>query len=274
MKALRNQSIISDLRNGITRAEVREKYSISCEALKWIVRQYGDESLRVDQALTPDMIQQKLIDNGSALKYFGGYERGGHVLLMCETCGSIMQFYSRSIFKKNLQCKECKRMKREAREQEISEKREADAKARAEASAERKRVLEQERAAKRREVVCGMCGKLFVTSNPLQKRCSAECSRKYNNRIHSHKHDKRIAKDKRINKIELLSLYKRDGGICHICGKQCNLDDYTVTDAAVIAGNWYPSIDHIVPVSKGGADSWDNVKLAHRICNSIRGNRE
>jgi len=37
-----------------------------------------------------------------------------------------------------------------------------------------------------------------------------------------------------------------------------------------IAGNMYPSIDHVVPLSRGGLHEWGNVKLAHRICNSIK----
>jgi 5-methylcytosine-specific restriction endonuclease McrA len=35
-----------------------------------------------------------------------------------------------------------------------------------------------------------------------------------------------------------------------------------------------PTIDHIVPVSKGGDDTRANVQLAHFRCNSVKGNRE
>jgi 5-methylcytosine-specific restriction endonuclease McrA len=31
------------------------------------------------------------------------------------------------------------------------------------------------------------------------------------------------------------------------------------------------SMDHLVPLSKGGDHSWANVALAHRSCNSKRG---
>jgi 5-methylcytosine-specific restriction endonuclease McrA len=34
-----------------------------------------------------------------------------------------------------------------------------------------------------------------------------------------------------------------------------------------------PTIDHLIPVSKGGADVPENVALAHRSCNCARGNR-
>lgn len=56
--------------------------------------------------------------------------------------------------------------------------------------------------------------------------------------------------------IDIIALIDRDDGICQICKELC-LDD--------------PSIDHIKPVSKGGTHTWDNVQLAHRICNIKKG---
>jgi 5-methylcytosine-specific restriction endonuclease McrA len=34
-----------------------------------------------------------------------------------------------------------------------------------------------------------------------------------------------------------------------------------------------PSHDHVVPLTKGGSNTPDNVRLAHRGCNSSKGNR-
>jgi 5-methylcytosine-specific restriction endonuclease McrA len=34
-----------------------------------------------------------------------------------------------------------------------------------------------------------------------------------------------------------------------------------------------PTIDHIIPLSAGGDDTKANVRLAHFLCNSRRGNR-
>ncbi|MFC9724785.1 HNH endonuclease [Bacillus cereus] len=36
--------------------------------------------------------------------------------------------------------------------------------------------------------------------------------------------------------------------------------------------DYYPSIEHIIPVSKGGTHTWDNVKLDHRKCNYLKSN--
>lgn len=69
--------------------------------------------------------------------------------------------------------------------------------------------------------------------------------------------------------VTLKKLIARDNGICKICGKPIDLLD--ICNKAV--GGFYPSIDHIIPMSKGGGHVWENVQLAHVICNSRKGNR-
>lgn len=70
--------------------------------------------------------------------------------------------------------------------------------------------------------------------------------------------------------ITVPSLFKRDGGVCYLCGKPCRMDDFIVKDGTIICGDWYPSIDHVVPLARGGLHAWENVRLAHRICNSMK----
>jgi 5-methylcytosine-specific restriction endonuclease McrA len=64
--------------------------------------------------------------------------------------------------------------------------------------------------------------------------------------------------------ITLKKLYERDGGICQICGKPCDWNDMEWGHS----GPTYPSLDHIVPRANGGEHTWDNVQLAHCMCNS------
>lgn len=60
--------------------------------------------------------------------------------------------------------------------------------------------------------------------------------------------------------ITLEKLIKRDGLTCKICGLPClYYGDYLA--------DLYPTMDHIVPISKGGGHTWNNVQVAHRICN-------
>lgn len=61
-------------------------------------------------------------------------------------------------------------------------------------------------------------------------------------------------------------LIQRDGNICHLCNTEIDLS---------LARNsrFGATIDHIIPLSKGGLDVLDNLKLAHWICNIRKGNR-
>ena len=74
--------------------------------------------------------------------------------------------------------------------------------------------------------------------------------------------------------ITLETLYNRSDGICALCGEKCDYEDYVFRDKVFIAGNRYPSIDHIKSLSKGGSHTWDNVQLAHKLCNSIKSDKE
>lgn len=74
--------------------------------------------------------------------------------------------------------------------------------------------------------------------------------------------------------ITLEKLFDRASGVCSLCGKKCDHMDYELSNGVFIAGDNYPSIDHIKPLSKGGSHTWDNVQLAHRKCNSIKRDRE
>jgi hypothetical protein len=48
-------------------------------------------------------------------------------------------------------------------------------------------------------------------------------------------------------------IWQRDGGICHICGDLVAPDDV--------------HFDHVIPLSKGGSHTYDNIKVAHSVCN-------
>lgn len=64
-------------------------------------------------------------------------------------------------------------------------------------------------------------------------------------------------------------LAARDGGWkCHYCGVE--LPKFYDPDAAA---EQRPTIDHIVPVSRGGDDNPDNLVLACQSCNSSKGSQ-
>ncbi len=69
--------------------------------------------------------------------------------------------------------------------------------------------------------------------------------------------------------ITLDRLRQRDNDICQICGEVVDVSDKT--DKHI--GARYPSCDHIIPLSKGGTHTWNNVQLAHMGCNSGKCNK-
>lgn len=113
-----------------------------------------------------------------------------------------------------------------------------------------------------RNRICPECGRGFI-SRGGRAYCSEECAKKHDNR----RRNKRIYRNGCPDlSVTLTKLYMRDGGICQICGKAIDFDRDSNADD-------YPSIDHIIPLSKGGLHKWDNVQLACRRCNYIKGNK-
>lgn len=152
----------------------------------------------------------------------------------------------------------------EALKLELEQRREQERQARKEAyenQLEEWRIARETRKeANHRKDFCIVCGKEYETYNPAQKTCSKECGKKL---ARAHKH-KRIPKSQLVDKdITLEALYRRDSGVCYLCGEPCDWNDKT--DKTV--GPTYPSIDHMVPISRGGLHAWTNVKLAHFECN-------
>lgn len=115
--------------------------------------------------------------------------------------------------------------------------------------------------------VCTVCGEVYTAHYPTSKYCSTKCAR----RVHK---KRRKYKDIMIdNDITLEALARRDNNVCQICGGAVDWDDKKTINGTVICGNNYPSIDHIMPISKGGLHSWDNIQLAHRICNTLKNDK-
>lgn len=201
-------------------------------------------------------------------EYVGNYTGiDGYVDLKCKACGAIIRRSMVCVKHGSVRCDECYRREIEQRAaQKIAEK-----------ESERKQ-REWDRTHKRyahmnvkqvRFGVCEMCGALYVTCGQKRKFCSVECGVRCNDAI---KKDRRIRKMREVvdNKsITLERLYKKAKGVCALCGGLCDYKDYIIRDDGVfIAGGNYPSIDHIVPLNKGGRHAWNNVQLACRDCNS------
>lgn len=113
------------------------------------------------------------------------------------------------------------------------------------------------------EHICEDCGEKYIAHYPLAKYCqSCRKSRardKYKSRYDGIMID---------NDITLRKLARRDHNICWICGLLVDWTDKRPGNNTIIVGDLYPSIDHKIPISKGGMHAWNNVALAHMKCNS------
>lgn len=210
-------------------------------------------------------------ERASGFEYAGNYTgSNGHVDLRCKECGCIRTVSWWVVRRKGIKsCPSCERSKRQRQEEErILEKQ----------TIKQEKLLKQERDKRGKAVVkllknivklhrCPVCGEL--TTN--KKYCSASCSNKAHNAIKDAKRRVLIQNNLIDKDITLDALYQRDKGICHICGEKCDYNDSAYRGKYFIAGRDYPTIDHVIPLVKGGVHSWDNVKLAHLHCNSAKG---
>ena len=61
---------------------------------------------------------------------------------------------------------------------------------------------------------------------------------------------------------------------CAICGTKVDPCDKWINESGRYCfGRNYPTVDHIVAIKNGGTDTYDNVQLACKRCNSKKGAR-
>lgn len=130
--------------------------------------------------------------------------------------------------------------------------------------------------------ICDVCGKKYTVRSRMKTEnlkycsdngcCSEDCRKKrarrkqkmlgYND---THRHRARKYGCIYESGITLKKLIKRDGLRCALCGEMCDPNDHEWSEHF---GPTSPTIDHIIPMSKGGGHVWNNVQVAHAICNS------
>jgi 5-methylcytosine-specific restriction endonuclease McrA len=105
---------------------------------------------------------------------------------------------------------------------------------------------------------CTMCAASFITDNPRHQNCSTRCGRRADK-------DKRRALERNafVAPVNRTEVYERDQWTCQLCREP-------VARAEVVPHPQAPTIDHIVPLARGGTHEPANVQLAHYRCNSIK----
>lgn len=112
--------------------------------------------------------------------------------------------------------------------------------------------------------VCECCGSSFDSYFSKARFCSDKC-RKAAARLERRKKLKNARERGEFDvSVTLENVYEKFGGKCVCCGKSLKFGDSPLTED-------YPTIDHIKPLSKGGAHLWNNVQLMCRACNMSKG---
>lgn len=103
---------------------------------------------------------------------------------------------------------------------------------------------------------CRHCG------DPMPKALrsdAAYCSKQCNRAAHALKRGNGRLGPGRRRDIERAYIIARDQSRCHICGKKCRRDEIT--------------LDHLIPLAKGGTHAPENLRVAHLSCNFSKGAR-
>lgn len=112
--------------------------------------------------------------------------------------------------------------------------------------------------------ICVNCDGSFCSRSPRQvgSFCSQRCRGATQNRRRAAW--KRAGRVGKVRGFSIRQVAERDGWRCHLCGRK-------VPDRPFRNEPDDPTEDHLVPLSCGGADAFENVALAHFACNTNRG---
>ena len=282
-------------RFGLTKAQVNNFVRRKCltNGRKWHEGTQEANDQRAKEA------ENRLIKrlNANSFDYLGGYETG-HITVKCRTCGDTFERSYDALRKRIPICFECQKVETEKRQAKIKQQHILKSEERKKEREEEKQRVEAEKAEalfhllNDKTHICSACGKSFSIADYMKdcdlkqiqhnpKYCSDACKRRATHRRGkereklsgnfdggNHRHRARKYGVAYESGITLKKLWKRDGGICQICGKPCDWNDRSWNK---YCGPTYPSDDHIIPMVKGGPHTWDNVQLAHMMCNSEKG---
>lgn len=118
-------------------------------------------------------------------------------------------------------------------------------------------------------VACLVCGAWFSAKGPALY-CSKQCQRQTLAARNGRRRAKQLRQKRSAaapsQRIVRSHIYERDGWRCQLCNRP-------VKQEAKVPHPLAPTLDHIIPLARGGTHEPSNVQTAHFICNSRKGDR-
>lgn len=262
-RKIKDEEILLDIELGLTRQEIAKKHGVHVANLDRRMKHLGvhaqynrkaQKTLKKKEPMwhwTPgkaEMVRKKQDGRFELVEF----KKGGRFRIKCVTCGFVIERANSTVRQKKCLCDNCEKQ----RKNEI------------ELANERIKLMRSFYAIAelKKLKTCAACGKEFHSQVPNKKYCSDKCKKKSKwasgYRVRAKKYGSKYESG-----ITLIKVFNRDNGICNICGKPCNWDDHSWNG---IFGPQYPTVDHITALANGGGHTWDNVQLAHAICNSYK----
>lgn len=117
---------------------------------------------------------------------------------------------------------------------------------------------------------CIVCGVLFTRLYGHPYLCCSDACVNQRTKEEKAKHKAKRRAAIYTDDYELINpidIFKRDNWTCQGCGF------YTPSRLRGSINDYAPELDHIVPLSKGGSHTWDNLQCLCRACNQIKSDK-
>ena len=121
---------------------------------------------------------------------------------------------------------------------------------------------------KAHDSICTDCAAVFTQKHGATKRCEQCLRARHKAKTRDYRHRRRASMQNNgpVERIDSLKVYARDGWQCYLCQQPVPADAHYLDPRS-------PTLDHVVPIARGGTHTLANVKLAHRSCNTLKGVR-
>lgn len=282
----REQKIIEMRQEGLGYREIADALGADrknvCKACRRLGVAYTEEEAQERNGNNPiseETAKDRLETACPGFKYISGYEHNtSRVLIRRVACGhEFLYTYSQACARgTDLSCQVCRAEATKQRKEQKIALRQKRRSARILKARNRKLKtgpLIMAQCGQLTMAVCAQCESVFVPKVSNQRYCCRKCATQNGERRHEEVRTLRMRNNGQYDRdITLSRLFIRDCGKCWICGGDCLWNDTTrVGNSGLRVGPRYPSIDHVVPLAKGGEHAWHNVRLAHMQCNSFKG---